>query len=87
MPNVGPWELILLVVVLLLVFGSRRLPEIGRSVGKGMREFKGAVTGKDGSPEIEDEQKPAELTARAVEEEDEQHDEQPIGAGSKQSDT
>ncbi|MET0938392.1 MAG: twin-arginine translocase TatA/TatE family subunit [Gaiellaceae bacterium] len=83
MPNVGPWELILLVVVLLLVFGSRRLPEIGRSVGKGMREFKQSVTGKDEEPELEDAQDPPELTARAVEEEDEQ----PVGAGTKQSDS
>jgi sec-independent protein translocase protein TatA len=47
MPTVGPMELIILVVVLLLVFGSRKLPEIGRSVGGGMREFKKGVTGKD----------------------------------------
>lgn len=67
MPNVGPWELIILVVVLLLVFGAKRLPEIGRSMGKGMREFKDSVTGKD-TGEIEP---PSELTARAVEEEDE----------------
>ncbi len=83
MPNVSPWEIIILVVVLLLVFGSRRLPEIGRSVGKGMREFKNSVTGKDEKPELEDEQQPPELTARAVEEEDEQ----PVGAGTKQSDS
>ena len=83
MPNVGPWEIILLVVVLLLVFGSRRLPEIGRSVGKGMREFKQSVTGKDEQHELEDEQKPVELKASAVEEEDEQ----PVGAGSKQTDS
>ena len=76
MPNVGPWEIIILVVVLLLVFGSRRLPEIGRSVGKGMREFKQSVTGKDEKPESE--QQVAELTAPAVEEEDEQ----PVGATS-----
>jgi sec-independent protein translocase protein TatA len=82
MPNVGPWELILLVVVLLLVFGSRRLPEIGRSVGKGMREFKQSVTGKDEESALEDAQDPPELTARAVEEEDEQ----PVGAGAKQDD-
>ena len=85
MPNLGPWEIIILVVVLLLVFGSRRLPEMGRSVGKGMREFKHAVTGKDEKPELEDEaQETPELTARAVEEED---DEQPVGVGSKQSDS
>ena len=50
MPNISPTEIIILVVVLLLVFGSRRLPEIGRSVGKGMREFKNSVTGKDEEP-------------------------------------
>ena len=82
MPNLGPWEIIILVVVLLLVFGSRRLPEIGRSVGKGMREFKNSVTGKDEPHELEDEQKPVELKASAVEEEDEQ----PVGAGAKQND-
>ncbi|MER3408936.1 MAG: twin-arginine translocase TatA/TatE family subunit [Thermoleophilia bacterium] len=44
---IGPWELIILVLVILLVFGARRLPEIGRGLGKGMREFKDAVTGKE----------------------------------------
>ena len=53
MPNVGPVELIILVVVLLLVFGSRKLPEIGRSLGGGMREFKNSVTGKDEQPGID----------------------------------
>jgi sec-independent protein translocase protein TatA len=86
MPNISPTEIIILVVVLLLVFGSRRLPEIGRSVGKGMREFKNSVTGKDEEPKLEDAQDPPELTASAVEEEDEQRDDQPVGAGSKQND-
>ena len=80
MPNIGPWEIIILVVVLLLVFGSRRLPEIGRSVGKGMREFKQSVTGND-EDKLEDGQQTPELTATAVEEEDEQ----PVGAGTKQN--
>jgi sec-independent protein translocase protein TatA len=75
MPNVGPTELIILVVILLLLFGSRKLPEIGRSLGKGMREFKHSVTGKDEVPSAEPEQEPTELTAPAVEE-----DEQPVGA-------
>lgn len=43
----GILEIVLLVVVLLLVFGARRLPEIGRSLGTGMRAFKDGVTGKD----------------------------------------
>jgi sec-independent protein translocase protein TatA len=82
MPNLGPWEIVILVVVLLLVFGSKRLPEIGRSVGKGMREFKQSVTGKDEETQLEDAQDTPELTATAVEEEDEQ----PVGAGTKQND-
>jgi sec-independent protein translocase protein TatA len=45
--GIGIWELVILMVVLLLVFGAKRLPEMGRSIGSGMREFKDAVTGKD----------------------------------------
>ena len=47
MPNIGPGEIILLLLLALLLFGAKRLPEIGRSLGKGMREFKDSVTGKD----------------------------------------
>jgi sec-independent protein translocase protein TatA len=57
---IGPWELLILLLVVLLVFGPKRLPEMGRSLGRGMREFKGSITGKD---------EPAELTtAPAIEE-------------------
>jgi sec-independent protein translocase protein TatA len=45
MPNIGTGEIILLLAVALLLFGAKRLPEIGRSLGGGMREFKDAVTG------------------------------------------
>ena len=38
-------EILIILVVLLLLFGAKRLPEMGRSLGKGMREFKDAVTG------------------------------------------
>jgi sec-independent protein translocase protein TatA len=55
MPNVGPWEIILLLLLALLLFGAKRLPEIGRSMGKGMREFKDSLSGKD------DDDRPAEL--------------------------
>ena len=45
MPSfIGFWELLALAAVLLLLFGPRRLPEIGRSLGRGMREFKESVT-------------------------------------------
>jgi sec-independent protein translocase protein TatA len=42
----NPLHIAFLVVILLLVFGARRLPEIGRSLGSGMREFKDSVTGE-----------------------------------------
>lgn len=41
--SVGVWEVILILAVLLLVFGAKRLPEIGAALGKGIREFKGSV--------------------------------------------
>jgi sec-independent protein translocase protein TatA len=44
---IGFPELLILLLVILLVFGPKRLPEMGRSLGKGMREFKDSVTGKD----------------------------------------
>ena len=44
---IGPWELAILLVVVLLIFGPKRLPEMGKSLGKGMREFKDSITGKD----------------------------------------
>jgi sec-independent protein translocase protein TatA len=47
MPNIGPLELVVILVVVLLLFGAKRLPELGRSLGSGMREFKDSVTGKD----------------------------------------
>jgi sec-independent protein translocase protein TatA len=57
----NPLHIAFLVVILLLVFGARRLPEIGRSLGSGMREFKQSVTG-EASPQQPEPQQPA-LTA------------------------
>jgi sec-independent protein translocase protein TatA len=45
MVNVGPMELIIVLVIALLVLGPKRLPEAGRAVGKGMREFKDSLSG------------------------------------------
>jgi sec-independent protein translocase protein TatA len=47
MPTPSPMELIIILVVVLIVFGPKRLPDLGRSLGRGMREFKDSVTGKD----------------------------------------
>ena len=45
--GIGLPEVLIFLVVVLLLFGASRVPEIGRSLGKGMREFKDAVTGRD----------------------------------------
>ena len=46
MPNVGPMELIVVLVIALVVLGPKRLPEVGRSVGNGLREFKDSIAGR-----------------------------------------
>ena len=45
MPNIGPLELIVVLIIALVVLGPKRLPDVGRSVGKGMGEFKHAISG------------------------------------------
>ncbi len=47
MPNIGPMEIILVLGIALLVLGPKKLPEAGRSIGRGMREFKESLTGGD----------------------------------------
>jgi sec-independent protein translocase protein TatA len=64
----NPLHIAFLVVILLLVFGAKRLPEIGRSLGSGMREFKSSVTGDDNShqtlpPAQQHQQEPPPVTA------------------------
>lgn len=44
MANLGMWEIMLILVVVLLLFGAKRLPEVGASLGKGIREFKRSLT-------------------------------------------
>jgi sec-independent protein translocase protein TatA len=44
--NIGPAELIVVLVIALLVIGPKRLPEVGKSLGKGMREFKDSLSGE-----------------------------------------
>jgi sec-independent protein translocase protein TatA len=61
MPEIGIAGLVVILIVALLVFGPKRLPEIGRSLGKGMREFKDSITGSS------DDEK-AELPARSADE-------------------
>ena len=52
--QIGPTELIIVLVIVLLIFGPKRLPGLGRQLGSGMREFKDSISGKGGSHDDED---------------------------------
>ena len=67
MPNIGTSEIVLLLLLALLLFGAKRLPEIGRQLGTGMREFKDSVTGKTREDE-EEEARPALSASTATSE-------------------
>ena len=45
MPSIGPMELIIVLIIALVVLGPKRLPEAGKAIGKGMREFKDSLSG------------------------------------------
>ena len=67
MPNVGPLELAIVLIIALVIFGPKRLPELGRSMGRGIREFRSSISGKGDDEEessqpaqIEDAEKPVE---------------------------
>lgn len=49
--GIGPTELVIVLVLALIVLGPKRLPEAGRSLGKGFREFKQSITGRDDADE------------------------------------
>jgi len=61
--NVGPGELVIVLVIALIVLGPKRLPEVGRSIGNGMREFKESLSGE--SPRDEDDDEDAAVSRRA----------------------
>ena len=58
MPSIGPLELGIVLLIVLIVFGPKRLPGLGRQLGSGMREFKDSITGKDKDDDDESEAKP-----------------------------
>ena len=72
--NLGMWEMLIILFIVLLLFGARRLPEIGGSLGKGIREFKGSLK------EVESELKEiggSDATASTEQQEEPQKEEQP----------
>lgn len=54
MPNIGPLEIAIVLIIALVIFGPSRLPDLGRSAGKGLREFKESITGNGDDDERED---------------------------------
>jgi sec-independent protein translocase protein TatA len=65
MPSIGPLELGIILLIILIVFGPKRLPGLGRQLGSGMREFKDSITGKDKDDDDEEIETPAQRPARA----------------------
>ncbi len=61
MPNIGPLEIAIVAIIALVIFGPKRLPELGHGLGRGMREFKAGIIGKDGPSD----DKPADQVAAA----------------------
>lgn len=58
MPNVGPLELAIVLIIALVIFGPKRLPELGKSLGRGMREFKDSISGSGNDDDDDDDQPP-----------------------------
>jgi sec-independent protein translocase protein TatA len=57
--GIGPTELIIVLVIVLLIFGPKRLPGLGKQLGTGMREFKDSIAGKDGDEDADLDDRPA----------------------------
>lgn len=64
-PNIGPLEIVIVLIIALIVFGPKRLPELGKSLGKGLNEFRDGLSNighDDDEDDDADEAEPAELT-------------------------
>ena len=59
--NIGPLEIVVVLIIALIVFGPKRLPELGRSLGKGIREFRGSLGGNDDDEDDDRTSSPPEI--------------------------
>ncbi len=62
--RIGPWEIALILVIILIVFGVGKLPQVGGAIGKGIRAFKRGQRGEEEEEEETEEEKPAPKSAR-----------------------
>jgi sec-independent protein translocase protein TatA len=75
MPNIGPLELAIVLIIALVIFGPKRLPDLGKSLGKGMREFKDSLSGEN-----DDDDEQAKLEAAASQPQPTDDDGEPVEA-------
>jgi sec-independent protein translocase protein TatA len=73
--GIGPLELVIVLVIILVIFGPKRLPQAGRSLGQGLREFKDSVSGKD------KDSAPMETTSSELPPAEQERTEQPAATG------
>ena len=65
--RIGPWEIILILVIVLIIFGAGKLPQVGSALGKGIRSFKQGVNGDEKEEEDEEEEEaPVKRTPKAT---------------------
>jgi sec-independent protein translocase protein TatA len=64
--RIGPWEIILILVIVLIIFGAGKLPQVGSALGKGIRSFKQGANGDDAPDEEEEEEEPKKAPKRAT---------------------
>jgi sec-independent protein translocase protein TatA len=65
MPNVGPLEIAVVLVIVLIIFGPKRLPELGQSMGRGIREFKSSLSGDKDKDSPEEKQRELQASQQA----------------------
>jgi sec-independent protein translocase protein TatA len=70
MPNIGPMEIAIVLIIALIVFGPKRLPELGKSLGRGIQEFKGTIGGDKSEPDPPPTLEPASVQGPVTKTED-----------------
>jgi sec-independent protein translocase protein TatA len=65
MPNVGPLEIAVVLIIVLIIFGPKRLPELGKSMGHGIREFKNSISGESEKDSPEEKQRELQASQQA----------------------
>jgi sec-independent protein translocase protein TatA len=65
MPNIGPLEIAIVLIIVLIIFGPKRLPELGRSMGRGIREFRSSIGGDKDKDEAEEKRRELEASQSA----------------------